>query len=323
MFSLKKSCSKNKIHIENNTSESNIEVVPNIEQNKKLKPLSESAIANFTCPISFEIMTDPVITKEGNTFERSAILNWLKGKNTCPLSRLPLFESDLITNKSLKEMIERYRENGLLPKLTVSAKTYKSNLTSTSNVLNTSSRESSRNPVTVQRRTPGLWTPTNNSSTSAYVSMHQVVIQRQSPENIQFNEIQNIRQRERPIPYEPLILPILGTFNSEELEPVDIPVNPDFSFLDSNEKNMIQSAYKTLNRLNKWDYMRRYNPSNQLGYMFDKDETIDEITNAIDNDYQMGHSGFSMAFTMRNIQYIAKNGFEKYKEHLMEGFRSR
>jgi hypothetical protein len=98
------------------------------------------------------------------------------------------------------------------------------------------------------------------------------------------------------------------------LAPVDIPENPDFSFLIENEVNMIQSAYHTVSRLNKWDYMRRYNPSNQTGYMFDRDQTMGEITSAIDENYRGGHSGVSMAITMRRIQYIAKNGFEKFKD---------
>ena len=60
--------------------------------------------------------------------------------------------------------------------------------------------------------------------------------------------------------------------------------------------------------------MRRYNPSIQTGYMFDRDQTMGEITSAIDNNYNGGHSGMSMGYTMRRIQYIAKNGFEKFKE---------
>ena len=46
---------------------------------------------DFTCPISLLIMTDPVMTCDGYTFERDCIQSWFrKGKTTNPLTNLPL-----------------------------------------------------------------------------------------------------------------------------------------------------------------------------------------------------------------------------------------
>jgi hypothetical protein len=42
------------------------------------------------CPICLEIMVDPMLTPYGDSFERSAILDWLQRNDTCPLTRRPL-----------------------------------------------------------------------------------------------------------------------------------------------------------------------------------------------------------------------------------------
>ena len=42
------------------------------------------------CPITLELFTDPVQTIHGMTYERSAIVEWLKKHDTDPLSNEPL-----------------------------------------------------------------------------------------------------------------------------------------------------------------------------------------------------------------------------------------
>merc|ERR1719248_6708 len=55
-------------------------------------------------------MKDPVIDRDGNSYEKSAILNWLhQGKNESPLTRKPLRETDLTPNRALKDQIEVFR----------------------------------------------------------------------------------------------------------------------------------------------------------------------------------------------------------------------
>lgn len=63
---------------------------------------------SFLCPISQEIMTDPVITPQGISYDRKNILDWLKRNKTCPITKSPLLAKDLITNYSLKNAIEEY-----------------------------------------------------------------------------------------------------------------------------------------------------------------------------------------------------------------------
>ena len=61
----------------------------------------------FVDLISFEVMTDPVITPSGITYERSAILEHLEKVGMFdPLSRSRLTAYDLVPNIALKGFIE-------------------------------------------------------------------------------------------------------------------------------------------------------------------------------------------------------------------------
>ncbi|PPD92300.1 hypothetical protein GOBAR_DD10768 [Gossypium barbadense] len=51
---------------------------------------------DFRCPISLEIMSDPVILPSGHTFDRVSIQRWLdSGHRACPITKLPLPEHPL------------------------------------------------------------------------------------------------------------------------------------------------------------------------------------------------------------------------------------
>lgn len=60
---------------------------------------------SFICPLTMEIMFDPVLDNEGNSFERTALLDWLKDSHVSPISGQPLFESRLIPNTALRQII--------------------------------------------------------------------------------------------------------------------------------------------------------------------------------------------------------------------------
>ncbi|KAG7377668.1 hypothetical protein PHYPSEUDO_011170 [Phytophthora pseudosyringae] len=61
----------------------------------------------FHCPLSLELMDDPVTTPDGNTYERSMIEQHLE-INGCfdPLTRAPLTKSQLHPNRALKQLME-------------------------------------------------------------------------------------------------------------------------------------------------------------------------------------------------------------------------
>ncbi|KAJ3105211.1 Mismatch repair protein msh3 [Phlyctochytrium planicorne] len=63
----------------------------------------------FLGKISFELMTDPVISPSGITYDRTEILQHLnKIGKWDPLARIPISEKDLIPNLALKEVIDEF-----------------------------------------------------------------------------------------------------------------------------------------------------------------------------------------------------------------------
>ena len=60
----------------------------------------------FLCPISLGVMVDPVMDREGNTYERSAIEAWLASSSTSPITRNPLQRGHLVLNRALASLIE-------------------------------------------------------------------------------------------------------------------------------------------------------------------------------------------------------------------------
>jgi hypothetical protein len=72
---------------------------------------------DFRCPISLELMKDPVIVSTGQTYERNYIEKWLgAGHNTCPKTQQKLSSSSLTPNYVLRSLIAQWCEsNGLDP----------------------------------------------------------------------------------------------------------------------------------------------------------------------------------------------------------------
>ena len=53
----------------------------------------------FLCPITQEMMVDPVFTTDGHTYEKAAIQRWLTHKRTSPLTGALLSSNNLIPNQ--------------------------------------------------------------------------------------------------------------------------------------------------------------------------------------------------------------------------------
>jgi uncharacterized protein YbaR (Trm112 family) len=65
----------------------------------------------FICPISLQIMKDPVTAITGITYDRDSIEHWLfRNKNiTCPVTKQPLpLDSDLTPNHTLRRLIQSW-----------------------------------------------------------------------------------------------------------------------------------------------------------------------------------------------------------------------
>ncbi|CAM8967371.1 unnamed protein product [Rhodiola kirilowii] len=72
---------------------------------------------DFRCPISLELMKDPVIVSTGQTYEHSCIEKWLEaGHSTCPKTQQPLANTTLTPNYVLRSLIAQWCEaNGIEP----------------------------------------------------------------------------------------------------------------------------------------------------------------------------------------------------------------
>ncbi|XP_059179125.1 WD repeat, SAM and U-box domain-containing protein 1-like [Physella acuta] len=62
----------------------------------------------FLCPITHEIMTDPVIAADGYTYNRPAIVSWMAKELRSPMTNMLLESSDLVPNRTLKMMIQKF-----------------------------------------------------------------------------------------------------------------------------------------------------------------------------------------------------------------------
>lgn len=64
---------------------------------------------HFLCPISLDLMKDPVTLSSGITYDRESIEKWLDGGNfTCPVTNLILSSFDQVPNHTLRKMIQEW-----------------------------------------------------------------------------------------------------------------------------------------------------------------------------------------------------------------------
>ena len=64
--------------------------------------------ADHLCPITNEVMEDPVVAADGHSYEREAIETWFRGHNTSPMTNqvIPL---TLLPNVTLRKLIMAWR----------------------------------------------------------------------------------------------------------------------------------------------------------------------------------------------------------------------
>lgn len=77
------------------------------QSNRDLSCLMDVPTA-FLCPISMSLMTQPVVTPSGATFDRAALLDWIRQTHTDPLSGQPLSSDQLVPNLVLRDMIHAW-----------------------------------------------------------------------------------------------------------------------------------------------------------------------------------------------------------------------
>ena len=69
------------------------------------------------CPITQEVMNDPVICADGHSYERASVEMWLLSHNTSPATNVPLAHTNLVPNHALRNLI--YEARGLRQPVTL------------------------------------------------------------------------------------------------------------------------------------------------------------------------------------------------------------
>lgn len=70
----------------------------------------------FRCPISHQIMREPVTVATGHTYDRDSISKWINsGHRTCPKSGWMLTHMALIPNYNLKSLIHQWHQDNNIP----------------------------------------------------------------------------------------------------------------------------------------------------------------------------------------------------------------
>ncbi|XP_008795339.1 U-box domain-containing protein 21-like [Phoenix dactylifera] len=82
--------------------------IPFVKRSPVGNPFMEPSIpTHFRCPISLDLMKDPVTVSTGITYDRQSIETWFEhGNQTCPVTNMVLKSEDLIPNHSLRRMIQ-------------------------------------------------------------------------------------------------------------------------------------------------------------------------------------------------------------------------
>ncbi|XP_023772498.1 U-box domain-containing protein 11 [Lactuca sativa] len=89
------------------SASSPLDICKNIDENKKLD--APAIPDDFLCPISLELMRDPVIVSTGQTYERSYIQRWIDcGNTTCPKTQQKLQNTTLTPNYVLRSLITQW-----------------------------------------------------------------------------------------------------------------------------------------------------------------------------------------------------------------------
>jgi hypothetical protein len=80
----------------------------------QLKRTTKSNIPKaYICPITKEVMIDPLMNRSGQSYERTAIVEWItstKHGPYCPVTKATLRMKDLIPNSKLRNEIRTWRE---------------------------------------------------------------------------------------------------------------------------------------------------------------------------------------------------------------------
>ena len=87
--------------------------------NTQTSQLSEAIVQTITCPITQEVMREPMQAPDGHNYEKDAIIEWLQRNPISPQTREHMKISDLKVNANIRFLCDEYHKGclGSLPKI--------------------------------------------------------------------------------------------------------------------------------------------------------------------------------------------------------------
>eukprot|EP00929_Paragymnodinium_shiwhaense_P088828 TRINITY_DN49132_c0_g1_i3.p1 TRINITY_DN49132_c0_g1~~TRINITY_DN49132_c0_g1_i3.p1 ORF type:complete len:597 (+),score=126.88 TRINITY_DN49132_c0_g1_i3:166-1956(+) len=81
------------------------------ESLQELWPLGKDSFTIFVCPITHDILSDPVVGSDGHTYERSAITRWFETSRKSPVTGQTLRSTELVPNHSVRTLLKWMIDN--------------------------------------------------------------------------------------------------------------------------------------------------------------------------------------------------------------------
>jgi len=91
--------------------------------------------------------------------------------------------------------------------------------------------------------------------------------------------------------------------------PPNTNMSVDFSFLPACDVAMITSAYDVVKKYEAWDLLKSFDGES---FITSRDPAILKLMHKVNDEYP-GHSDASLGCTMRDLEFIAKYGFDVYR----------
>jgi len=74
-----------------------------------MSPIKDIIPPEFRCPLSLDIMIDPVILSDGHSYERKYITQWIQQNPVSPITKQPISEQEIKPNVDLKQKIQNWK----------------------------------------------------------------------------------------------------------------------------------------------------------------------------------------------------------------------
>ena len=118
------------------------------------------------------------------------------------------------------------------------------------------------------------------------------------------------------------IITIMTSIMNNTILPPQVPTNEEEAFISGSfdyiepfsTREILKNAYQSITLTETWDFVRKDTES----FMMSNSPEIKIITKKMFELGYYGHSGSSFGWTMRQMQFIAKNGEQEYKKSYEE-----